>query len=70
MKTKLKDLKERWAEGVPKMLLAYRTTARTLTGETPFLLAYGYEPMVSVEIEDAFLRRENYGSDKSFFLQK
>ena len=42
LKTKLKNLKGRWADNLPDVLWAYMTTAKSTTRETPFLLAYGY----------------------------
>lgn len=36
--------------GTPKVLRAYRTTPRTLTGETPFSLSFEAEAIVSIEI--------------------
>ena len=60
LKTKLEDLKGRWMNKLPKVLWAYRTTARTTTRETPFSLAYGYKVMVLVEIGAGSLRRDNY----------
>ena len=50
LKTKLENLKKRWADDPPEVLWAYRTTTRSTTRETPFSLAYGYEAMVLVEI--------------------
>ena len=50
LKTKLEDLKGRWADELPEVLWAYRTTARWTTGEALFSLAYGYEAIVPVEI--------------------
>lgn len=45
------DTKERlWPEELPGLLWAYRTTARTPTGETPFALAFGVEAAMHVEI--------------------
>ena len=35
------------------MLWAYRTTVRTLTGETPFKLAYGSEAVIPAEVHMA-----------------
>ena len=61
--TKLEDLKGKWVDELPEVLCAYKTTARTPTGETPFSLAYGYEAMVPMEIGMSSLRRENYDSD-------
>ena len=43
LKTKLKNLKGRWVEDLPEVFWAYRTTARSTTGETPFSLAYRYK---------------------------
>ena len=37
---------------------AYRTTARTLTRETPFRLTYGTEAIIPVEVEVASIKRE------------
>ena len=50
IKTKLDDAKGAWHEELPNVLWAYRTTARTLTGETPFRLTYGTEAVILVEI--------------------
>ena len=35
---------------LPNILWAYRTTARTPTGETPFRLTYGTEAVIPIEI--------------------
>ena len=43
IKTKLDDAKGTWPEELPIVLWAYRTTARTPTGETPFRLTYRTE---------------------------
>ena len=34
LKMKLEDLKGRWADELPEVLHAYKTTARSTTGET------------------------------------
>ena len=70
LKTKLEDLKERWADEVPKVLWAYRTIARSTTGETLFLLAYGYEAIVTVEIGARSLQRKNYNPEQNETLQR
>ena len=69
MKTKLEDLKGRWTDELPKVLWAYRTTARSITRETPFSLSYGYEAMVPAKIEAGSLRRENYNPEHNEILQ-
>ena len=50
LKTKLEDLKGKWAEFLPKVLWAYRTTCKSATQETPFALAFGTEAVALVEI--------------------
>ena len=48
------------ADDLLEMLWAYRTTARSITRETPFSLAYRYEAMVPVKLGAGFLRRDNF----------
>ena len=50
LKTKLEDLKSKWAEYLPEVLWAYRTTRKSTTQETPFALAFGIEAVAPVEI--------------------
>ena len=50
MKTQFEGAKVIWSDELPNVLWAYRTTARTPTGETPFCLAYGSEAVISTEI--------------------
>ena len=69
LKTKLENLKGRWADDLSEVLWAYRTTARSTTGETPFLLAYGYEAMVLVELGAGSLRRDNFDLEQIMILQ-
>ncbi|XP_059313013.1 uncharacterized protein LOC132064135 [Lycium ferocissimum] len=45
-----------WHEQLPYALLGYRTTARTLTGVTPYLLVYGTEAVITTEVEIPSLR--------------
>ena len=63
MKTKLKDLKGRWADELPEVLWANRTTAKSTTRETPFSLAYKYEAIVPMDIRIESLRRDNYNPE-------
>jgi hypothetical protein len=56
-KTLLKTLKKKigrkkgaWAEYIPEVLWAYRTTTRTPTGATPFSLTYGSEAVIPAEV--------------------
>ena len=49
-----------WVDDLPEVLWAYRTTARSITRETPFSLAYGYEAMILVKLGAGSLRRNNF----------
>ena len=57
IKTKLDDEKGIWPEKLPNILWAYRTTARTPTGETPFRLTYGTKAVIPVEVGVSSTRR-------------
>ena len=46
IKTRLDGAKGIWPEELPRVLWAYKTTARTPTGETPFRLTYGSEAFI------------------------
>ena len=58
MKSQLMGAKGAWPEELPSVLWAYRTMARTLTGETPFNLTYDTEAVILVEGGLTSLRRE------------
>nr|XP_025884738.1 uncharacterized protein LOC112940689 [Solanum lycopersicum] len=45
-----------WHEMLPYALLGYRTTVRTSTGATQYLLVYGTEAVVPIEVEIPSLR--------------
>ncbi|XP_038707287.1 uncharacterized protein LOC120002598 [Tripterygium wilfordii] len=50
IKKRLESSKGRWVEELPSVLWAYRTTPRRSTGESPFVLAYGAEAVIPLEI--------------------
>ena len=50
IKTKLDGAKGAWPEELPNVLWAYRTTARTPTGETLLRLTYGTEAVIPIEV--------------------
>ncbi|XP_022852500.1 uncharacterized protein LOC111374102 [Olea europaea var. sylvestris] len=50
LERKLDASKGAWVDKLPQVLWAIRTTARTLAGETPFLMAYGTEAMSPVKV--------------------
>ncbi|XP_074342527.1 uncharacterized protein LOC141680115 [Apium graveolens] len=60
IKTKLEERKVIWPEEIPKVLWSYNTTRRSTTGESLFMLTYGYEAMLHVEVSSGSLRRDHY----------
>lgn len=60
IKKKLDECKGAWAEKLLEALWACRTMERTLTGDTPFGLAFGCEVVIPVEIGPASFRVQNY----------
>ena len=60
IKTRLEGAKGIWLEELPSVLWAYRTTARTPTGETPFRLTYGNEAVIPAEIGLTSYRIDNH----------
>ena len=65
IKTKLDDAKGAWPEKLPNILWAYRTTARTPTGETPFRLTYGTEAVIPMEVGVTSTRREVFHEESN-----
>ena len=63
IKIKLDDAKGAWLEELPNVLWAYRTTARTPTGETPFRLTYGTEAVIPVEVGVTSTRRAAFSEE-------
>ncbi|XP_070057311.1 uncharacterized protein [Nicotiana tomentosiformis] len=53
---KMVDNKNKWHEKLPFALLGYRTTVRTSTGATPYLLVYGTEVAIPAEVKIPSLR--------------
>ena len=50
LKQRLEGVKGNWAEELPNVLWAYRTTPRRSTRETPFSLTYGAEVVIPAEV--------------------
>nr|XP_016507139.1 PREDICTED: uncharacterized protein LOC107824846 [Nicotiana tabacum] len=53
---RLEAAKGKWPEELPGFLWAYRTVAKSSTGETPFSLVYGTEALIPVEVGEPILR--------------
>ena len=65
IKTRLEGVKGIWLDELPSVLWAYRTTARTPTGGTPFRLAYGADVVIPAEIGLTNYRVQSYTDDKN-----
>ena len=63
IKAKLDDAKGAWPEELPNVLWAYRTMARTPTGETPFKFTYGTKAVIPVEVGVTSVRRETFNEE-------
>ena len=50
LKKSLDKKKGRWAEELPFVLWADRTTAKTATGQTPYALVFGNEAIIPTEV--------------------
>ena len=65
IKTRLEGAKGIWPDELPSVLWAYRTMARTPTGETPFRLTYGADAVIPAEIGLTGYRVQSYTEDKN-----
>ena len=61
----MEEAKGAWLRELPNILWAYRTSARTTIGETPFRLTYGIEAVIPVEVEVTSIRRETFNEDSN-----
>ena len=60
----IKTRLEGWPEEFPSILWAYRTMARTPTGETSFQLTYKSEEVIPAEVGLTSYRVHNYDESK------
>ena len=70
--TLLEGAKGIWLEELLSVLWAYRTTAKTPTGETPFQLTYGNEAVIPAEIGLTSYKVDNHNearNDEAIRLQ-
>ena len=63
IKIKLDNAKGAWPEELPNVLWAYKKTARTPTGETPFRLTYGTEAVILIEVGVTSTRRAAFSEE-------
>lgn len=60
LEKRLTTSKKKWPHELPNVLWAYRTSARTSTGESPFKLAFGTEALAPIEIGSSSYRAINF----------
>lgn len=65
LKKRLEDSKGRWAEELPNVLWAYLITPRRSMGETPFLMTYGTETVIPLEVGLLNMRTTNFLADEN-----
>ncbi|XP_075654090.1 uncharacterized protein LOC142624407 [Castanea sativa] len=65
IKARVEEAKGAWPEELPNVLWAYRTTARTPTGETSFRLTYGTEAIIAVKVGINSLRKEFFSESST-----
>ncbi|KAL5582015.1 hypothetical protein UlMin_014457 [Ulmus minor] len=68
LKKKLEKSKGAWVDELPLVLWSYRTSFRAITGETPFLLAYGVEAVIPIEISLPTFRVDNFDEESNDVL--
>ena len=65
IKTRLEGVKGIWPKELPSILWAYKMTARTPLGETPFRLTYGSEAVIPAEVGLTSYRVQNHDENKN-----
>ncbi|XP_058220517.1 uncharacterized protein LOC131330798 [Rhododendron vialii] len=60
IKRRLNSKRGKWAEELPRVLWAYRSTPRRSTGQTPFSMAFDMEAVIPLESRFPTLRTENF----------
>ena len=65
LKRRLEGAKGNWAEELPNVLWAYRTTPRRFTRETPFSLTYGAKAVIPAEVNLCNARVSEYNTSQN-----
>ncbi|XP_074352762.1 uncharacterized protein LOC141691909 [Apium graveolens] len=65
LKKRIEKSRNSWVDKVLPILWAYRTTCRVTTGTTPFMLAYGAEAVIPVEISHSSPRIQAYNAEEN-----
>ncbi|KAL8115462.1 hypothetical protein AgCh_022089 [Apium graveolens] len=65
LKKRIEKSRNNWVDEILPILWAYRTTCRVTTGATPFMLAYGAEAVVPVEISHSSPRIQAFNAEEN-----
>lgn len=65
VKKKLDDAKGLWAIKNHEVLWSYHTTPNSTTKETPFIMVYGVDVMLLVEIDMSSWRRSHFNAEET-----
>ncbi|XP_074337255.1 uncharacterized protein LOC141674445 [Apium graveolens] len=65
LKKRIEKSQNIWVDEVLPILRAYRTTSRVTTGATPFMLTYGEEAVVPLEISHSSPRIQVYNAEEN-----
>ncbi|XP_074346226.1 uncharacterized protein LOC141684996 [Apium graveolens] len=65
LKKRIEKSRNKWVDEILSILWAYRTTCRVTIGATPFMLAYGAESVVPVEISHSSPRIQAYNVEEN-----
>uniref|UniRef100_A0A2N9IBS0 Integrase catalytic domain-containing protein n=1 Tax=Fagus sylvatica TaxID=28930 RepID=A0A2N9IBS0_FAGSY len=65
IKKRLEEAKGKWVEELPSVLWTHRTTHRRSTGETPFVLAYGVEAVIPLEVGLPTIRTAEFDAEQN-----
>ena len=66
LKRRLKGAKGNWAEELPNVLWAYRTTPQRSTGETPFFLTNGAKAVIPAQINLCSARVSEFNTSQNY----
>jgi transposase InsO family protein len=62
---RLKPYAGKWVKELPLVVWALHTTPSRVTGHTPFLLVYGSEAMLPMEVEHKSFRVQHFNEERS-----
>ncbi|XP_010689071.2 uncharacterized protein LOC104902851 [Beta vulgaris subsp. vulgaris] len=66
IKKKLDNARGLWVEKLHLVLWSIKTTAKNSTGETPFMIVYGSEDVLPIEVEEPTLRVMMYSEEANW----